>query len=377
MKLMLFLIAVGLLSMLTLSMSSGGLSETLVLHGAQVELQTLEELGAAELVRQVEAAGANTIILRVFDYEDKSNPGVYFQTEYAPVKGDLLDDLLQQAHLAGLRVFAWMTTLNLPWMLQEHPEWAVIGYDWDEEQYTAATGWYRRVSPFVPAFIDYLKSLYRDLARYDLEGIMFQDDLYLGDNEDFNYYAERAYFERFGRWPRIERFYDDEGNPTAEGEGWIGWKAERLMELAGEVVEAVRSVNPRIKFGMDAYWETVLEPENGRAWFAQDARLALERGIDHLIVMSYHRSMAEEYELTIEQALALLGLMTERGLELAGEALVMKVQVEDFDLEEELPSEEIEGALAAIKGAGCSNIVYYPHRADLPFELIRGYFADR
>jgi len=59
-----------------------------------------------------------------------------------------------------------------------------------------------------------------------------------------------------------------------------------------------------------------------------------------------------------------------------GEALVMKAQVADFDEDEVLPSSEIEGALAAIKGAGCRNIVYYPHRADLPFELIRKYFAD-
>jgi len=171
-------------------------------------------------------------------------------------------------------------------------------------------GWYRRVSPFVPEFIDYLKGLYQDLARYDLDGIMFQDDLYLGDNEDFNYYAASAYFERFGRWPRIERFYDDKGNPTAEGEEWIKWKAERLMEVAREIMEAVRSINPGMEFGLDAYWETVLEPENGRKWFSQDARLALESKFDYLIVMSYHRSLAKEDGLTIEQALDLLGLMT-------------------------------------------------------------------
>jgi len=285
-------------------------SETVDLRGAQVELWTLEELGPAELVRQVAAAGANLIILRVFDYEDEPNPGVYFRTEHAPVKEDLLSALLAQARPAGLRVFAWMTTLNLPWVLQEHPDWAIVGYDWDKEQYTLAMGWYRRVSPFVPEFIDYLKGLYQDLARYDLDGIMFQDDLYLGDNEDFNYYAASAYFERFGRWPRIERFYDDKGNPTAEGEEWIKWKAERLMEVAREIMEAVRSINPGMEFGLDAYWETVLEPENGRKWFSQDARLALESKFDYLIVMSYHRSLAKEDGLTIEQALDLLGLMT-------------------------------------------------------------------
>jgi biofilm PGA synthesis lipoprotein PgaB len=369
------LITVGLIT-LVLGIGSGGLGDNVGLHGAQVELWTLEEVGVAELVHQVAAAGADTIILRVFDYEDEPNPGVYFQTELAPVKRDILRDLLEQAHAAGLRVFAWMTSLNLPWVLREHPDWAVVGYDWDEERYTADTGWYWRVSPFVPEFIDYLKGLYRDLARYELDGIMFQDDLYLGDNEDFNYYARKAYYERFGRWLRIERLYDDEGNPTAEGQEWIRWKAERLMEVAVQVMDAVRNVNPGMEFGLDAYWETVLEPENGRIWFAQDARLALERGIDHLIVMSYHRSMAEEYGLTVEQALDLLELMTRKGLELVGEVLVMKVQVEDFAEEEALPPEEIEGALAAIKGAGCTNIVYYPHRADLPFELISQYLAD-
>jgi len=69
--------------------------------------------------------------------------------------------------------------------------------------------------------------------------------------------------------------------------------------------------------------------------------------------------------------------MTEKGLGLAGEALVMKAQVADFDLGEVLALEEIEAALAAIRRAGCRNIVYYPHRPDLPFELIRKYFADQ
>jgi len=205
MKLRLFLIAVGLLSLLTLSTGSRLPSETVELHGAQVELSTLEELGPAELVRQVAAAGANTIILRVFDYEDEPNPGVHFQTDFAPVKDDLLGDLLVQAHLAGLHVFAWMTSLNL-----------------------------------------------------------------------------------------------DEGNPTAEGWEWIEWKARRLMEVAGQLMEAVKGVNPEIKIGLDAYGETLLEPEKGRIWFAQDAQLALESKFDYLIVMSYHRSLAKEYGLTIE-----------------------------------------------------------------------------
>lgn len=120
----------------------------------------------------------------------------------------------------------------------------------------------------------------------------------------------------------------------------------------------------------------MLKPDNGRIWFAQDVKLAVEKGIEYVFLMSYHRSMAQEYDLTIEQALELLGLMTRKGLELVGEALVMKVQVADFDEEEILPADEIEGALAAIKGAGCQNVVYYPHRPDLPFDVIRSYFES-
>ena len=107
--------------------------------------------------------------------------------------------MVEKAHKENIQVFAWMTTLDCPWVLADHPEWGVVAYDWETGDYLTNASWWLRVSPFNTQHVEYLKELYADLAQYDIEGIVFQDDLYLTDNEDFSWYAAAAYSQEFGK----------------------------------------------------------------------------------------------------------------------------------------------------------------------------------
>ncbi|MFQ6059591.1 MAG: poly-beta-1,6-N-acetyl-D-glucosamine N-deacetylase PgaB, partial [Anaerolineae bacterium] len=247
---------------------------------------------------------------------------------------------------------------------------------WESGEYITNANWYLRASPFRPEHVQYLRDLYQDLAAYDIDGIMFQDDLYLAWNEDFSDYAKSAYQSRFGRELDPLAMYDEDGGPTPEGWEWAHWKAEQLVSLVSEVMDAVHSVNPDVKCALDTYYESVLEPDNGLVWFGQDVQLAVEQGCDYIAVMSYHRGIAEERGLTIDQAIQLLGAMTQEAMGLAGvDAVVMKVQTEDFETGEVLPTWEIGDVMSTLSDAGCRNIAYYPHRSDLPFGVIRCHFA--
>lgn len=72
----------------------------------------------------------------------------------------------------------------------------MLSFDPESGKYVREKYWYRRASPFCEDFVSYLKELYGDLASYPLDGILTQDDLYLGEWEDFGEWARKAFEEK-------------------------------------------------------------------------------------------------------------------------------------------------------------------------------------
>jgi len=344
------------------------------IFGAQYDPSDIYNTDVSILIHQLKEAGVNTLIFRAFDYEYEplSDCGVYFETDHAPVKKDLLKEVVEKAHKENIHVFAWMTTLDCPWILADHPEWGVVAYDWDQNEYVTNASWWLRISPFNKEHWEYLKELYTDLAQYDIEGVVFQDDLYLADDEDFSSFAQEAYKKEFGKPLLIENLYDEYDNPTPEGKKWIDWKCETLMKMCKEIMDCVHTVKPDCKFLIDLYYEGVYQPENCRQWYSQDAELAMQSGFDYLYVMSYHHFVAGELGLTTEEAIDLLAEMTTTGMDMVGpDKLIMKVQVYDWFTDNPVEDWEIERAYTVLVGAGCLHIAYTPHHDQVPFKLIR------
>lgn len=344
------------------------------IFGAQFDADDLYNADIDKLMHQLTQAGVNTLVFRVFDneYEPLSDCGVYFKTDYAPVKKDLLKEVVEKAHKENIQVFAWMTTLDCPWVLVDHPEWGVVAYDWETHKYVTNASWWLRISPFNEQHREYLKKLYTDLAQYDIEGIVFQDDLYLTDNEDFSTYAAEAYKKEFGKDLSIFNMFDEYDALTYEGEQWVDWKCTTLMDMCKEIMDAVHEVNPDCKFLIDMFYEGVYNPENCRRWYALDAELAIQSGFDYVYVMSYHYFMAGDLNLTVEEAIDLLEELTKTGIDLVGaEKLIMKVQVYNWFTDEPVQPWEIERAYTVLMRAGCRHIAYTPHHDEVPFELIR------
>jgi biofilm PGA synthesis lipoprotein PgaB len=347
--------------------TSSPIPDTEVVRAAQVfPYEDFRE----EFISEIKAAGVNMIFYEVFGWG-----GVYFNTTYAPVLDDLLNHTIEVAHANGIKVYAWMTILSLDWVLQEHPEWAVIAYDYNTGEYMVGQGYYR-ASPFVPEFIDYLKNLYRDLARYDIDGIMFQDDLVLGFNEDFSTYANASYYADFGRSLDPLDMYDLSkwGIQTEAGWEWIRWKSVKLMTLANQVMNAVHQVNPKVKFVLDAYAGTTYMPVDSVTWFGQNITLAVEYNFDYVAIMSYQHGLAKIYNMTMDEACLLMKNMTEAAVRMTGNAskVIMKIQAHDFDTSEVLSEEEIRNTLEAILSTGYLDvgIGYFAHRPDLPLKTI-------
>src|SRR4030043_1233990 len=240
-------------------------------QASYLEGKTLEEV--EKRMKELKNAGVDTVILRVFQNRgDRTYPfaagkreeGVYFKTEFAPVVDDLLGKLTEIVHRNGLEIFAWMTTRYANYGLEGSPEYRCTKYNFETKKMETARGF----NLFHPEVVKRLGNLFRDLGRYPIDGILFQDDLTLKHDEDFSPEANKAFLKEFGYSPHPDLFYVD---PYKSESGkyyvkaysdkfwvWANWKNRWLMNVAKQLMTAAKESNPRLKFGINLYYETVL-----------------------------------------------------------------------------------------------------------------------
>ncbi|MCK5236805.1 MAG: hypothetical protein KAR06_07450, partial [Deltaproteobacteria bacterium] len=177
------------------------------LRAVQVSLfhgKTIDEIDSE--LKLLKNAGVDTVILRVFHnpgdryhgiIKGRAESGVYFNTEHAPVIGDVLGSVAKLTKANGLKLFAWMTTKYADYGLENTASSSCVKYDLEKNGYAECRG----LDLFSENSLEHLKGLYKDLARYEIDGILFQDDLVLRHTEGFSLDARRAFAGEFGYMP--------------------------------------------------------------------------------------------------------------------------------------------------------------------------------
>lgn len=357
---------------------------------AQVSLfycQNLEDV--EKRIRGMAEAGVNTLIVRVFQNEGdrpygfvtpQYPSGVYFRTRYAPVVGDVLGPVASIANRHGLRVFAWMTTRLANYGFEDREGLRGFLYDFEKKTTAPAKGF----NLFRREVVTRLEGLYSDLARYPIDGILLQDDLILRHNEGFSPEALKLFFQDHGYVPDPSLFY----GKTSGNEGgknvvsfytdrfwtWARWKNQKILNLAERLMDTARKVKPDLRFAINLYYESVLDPEKAMAWYSQSIEEARDFPFDYFSIMAYHRQMQEEMGLTMEETLNLMPHLTERAIEMAGDParVLMKVQVVDWNDSRLLPQEETEKVLRTVWEKQETHIAIVPYQPDFPMDkLIR------
>jgi biofilm PGA synthesis lipoprotein PgaB len=359
---------------------------------AQVLLFRGESLAAVEEnLARLKEAGVDTIFVRVFqnrwdrpliyDGRPAKSTGVWFRTGAAPVVEDRLSGIAAACRRQGLAVFAWMTTRSCDWLLSARPDLAELKFD-------PGTGKVVRSSSlniFHPAVRRHLAALYRDLARHDIDGILFQDDLVLKAGEGFSPEAIEAYLEAGG--PAVSPallFAPPPGSgaaaifsPGAYREAfwpWAAWKNRELLRLADSLMAEARAVRPGLRFALNLYYETVLNPRMALAWYAQSIQTAGAHPFDYYSLMSYHRQIARELSYTPAEALEAIAVMSRQAAAAAGDPakVIVKIQALDWDTHRLIPGAELDRALAA-PAPGVS-LAFVRSLDDPPLEIVRKHF---
>jgi biofilm PGA synthesis lipoprotein PgaB len=355
------------------------------LRAVQVMLFNAESYGEMEReLRSLKRAGVDTVIVRVFHNRDdrvypfvkaQAPSGVYFRTTHAPVVSDVLSNVLTIAHKNGLRVFAWMTTRYADYGLEDKPDLACKGYDMSARKIVRCRGF----DMFNEKAVRHLEGLYSDLASYSIDGILFQDDLFLRHNEGFGGYAEALFKRDRGKVIDPEKFYlRSDGTRyvryTPSFWEWAIWKNKRLLMVAERLKRVVKERNPRIKFAINLMYENVMNPPFALAWLSQDLVSAKRTGFDYYSIMAYHRQMAEELNKEPEEVKELIGRMVEEAARIVGEPhkVLIKLQTIDWKTQEPLSNAEVVALIRSIKGIEDVSLAVVPYRADFPFEELGG-----
>ena len=176
---------------------------------------------------------------------------------------------------AGFQVYAWMPVLCYPWM-SENTDNAIAASEPDK------LGWYTRATPFSPQVREYAKGLVRDLALYaPIDGILFQDDLYMNDFEDFSPYAKKVFKEKFGENLTRENLENDKDLMQK----WTKLKTDTLNNLTLELIDVAKYYRPELKTARNIYPVVITQPES-EEWFAQNYNDYLDL-YDYVVIMAY------------------------------------------------------------------------------------------
>lgn len=345
-------------------------------------------------IKVLKEAGVDTLIFRVFQNKGDriykfANPqyeeGVYFKTEHAPVVDDLLGKVAEIAHRNGLELFAWMTTRYAAYGYDGHPELHGKSYNFETKKLEVAKGF----NLFRPDVLKRLEGLFRDLGSYPIDGILFQDDLILKHNEDFSTEANKAFFKEFGYSPHPDLFYID---PYKSESGkyyvkaysdkfwiWASWKNRWLMSVAKQLMTAARESNPKLQFGINLYFETVLNHSNSVAWFSQTLSEALGKGFDYYAIMAYHRQTMNELNMELQKAIDLMAEVTQKAVKSIGDPfqVMIKIQVLDWKSYEVIPTKEVEALLSGILSHGEVSLAFVPYIEQFPLHQLKGKWAHQ
>ena len=289
----------------------------------------------------------NTVYIQAFADEDGDGniDQVYFMNDKVKVKADLLSHVIYRLNeqLGNVKIYAWIPVLSYDFMTDDGNN--VILADQKEH-----AGWYKRATPFNEKTKIDAESLITSLAAYNnIDGILFQDDLYMNDFEDYSIYGQRAFYEAFGKPLNKDSLQDKDIKRR-----WSELKTETLNDLTVDLANKAKVFRPNLKVARNIY-PIVITDKNAQEWFAQNFEDYLEL-YDYVVVMLY-----PEMEGVDDADLWIKDVVNKSLISPQAQAkVVFKLQGYDWNTEAWISHDLMKHRIDLIKSEHGLNIAQYP-----------------
>ncbi len=332
-----------------------------LIRAVQVDLDSIYDPHSYEqmdknlglLIERLVALQVNTVFLQAFaDPDGDGNiDSVYFHNRVLPVRADIFSHAAHQiANRGGMHVYAWLPVLS--YILPDREltrSLRVMEVDTNNNR-VPSSSWYHRLSPHSAQVREIVSSIYADLAAHcQIDGILFQDDAYLSDFEDFNPAA--AGFNDQYLPADVTRSWLREYSDMHRQ--WARKKTELLIDFTKSLTSAVKKYRPVAEFARNLYSRVLIRPDS-ELWFAQDYDLFL-KNYDQVVVMAYPQM---EEAGNVHQWLAdLVTLVNNKG---GIDRTIFKLQAYDWKAKSWVSSDLLLEEMRDILAAGGRHLGYYP-----------------
>ncbi|MFC1498689.1 poly-beta-1,6-N-acetyl-D-glucosamine N-deacetylase PgaB [Verrucomicrobiota bacterium] len=306
-----------------------------------------QERNLGKFLDRMVAMQPDTVYLQAFaDPDGDGNvDSVYFPNRILPMRADLLNRVANQLIIREFTVYVWMPTLSIVLPNKELNERLLV-----RPASGGISDGYRRLTPFSKATVLLMTRLYEDLAAHvKFHGVLFQDDAYLSDDEDFHPAAIKYYKKYFGMTD-----FSMAKLSVKRKRRMILLKRTRLNKFTESLMEATRKYRPFSKFARNIYAPVLLNPES-EEWFSQSYKDFL-RTYDKVVVMAY-----TEHEGIFREITWLRKLVEEAGKHPNGiDKTVFKIQTYNWQKHKWLSEREVVDKLRKLVAAGAKHVAYYP-----------------
>ncbi len=336
-----------------------------------------------QLLADFKKNGVDTLIIRVFhnkgdryhcNLKSDISEGVYFKTRHLPLIEDILSDFVRLSKARGFKVFAWMTTRYASYGRTDLTR--VRGYSFEKDCYFDTKG----INLFDTKNQNFIKSVFRDLASYRIDGILLQDDLFLRHNEGFCEESDLEFQKIYGKKPLPQELYIRNGNQIRYTElfyRWRDFKSKKMSELISDLKNAIKEVNPDIKLAVNLTYESITNPKGALLWLSHNLE-DLKDVADYFSIMAYHRQIMDELNLNIKDTREFLARMTERCHEIFKQEInrvIFKLQIKDWKTNEPINENELYYVTEDCYNMQDFSIAIVPYPPDIPERFVKKLFS--
>ncbi len=285
---------------------------------------------------RLERMGVTKIIYRVF-HDNIRDGGLYFKNTQFKTLNPYLEQLIAEFDFGKLELCAWMIGRQFKWIAST--------FLFDYQYKNGDRQLVPKLDLFNPDAIQKLIVVYKELASHKIDCILIQDDFTLRHNEGFSNWG-KAQFAIAAKVPARENLMMAAN--TLYSLNWKRVKINQLNKVLKRIVENCKKVNSAIKVGINIYYETPIQVEKAEAWYSHNLREILNTGIDYIYLMSYHRQIKKEMQLSETRNRIFFKQIVDRAYEICKEKLIVKIQIRDWETGRRIPVSEIKAYLSLI-----------------------------
>ena len=313
------------------------------------ENSTQEAINLGRLLDRIKAMKINTVFLQAFSDPDGDGnaDALYFPNRHMPVRRDLFNRVAWQLRTrSNVSVYAWMPVLSfiIPGMesLRVHRL--------EQGKVVINNSEYLRLSPFNKQAQGLIEDIYEDLALHaSFAGLLFHDDAYLSDYEDFSASALQAAASALGQ--------NKVGVKELTGplkDKWRLLKTDRLTQFTLSLANKVKYYRPSIKTARNIYANVILN-DNSQEWFNQSYPQML-RSYDYTAIMAMPYMEQSQYPQQWLSKLIQQAAISDPGFN----KTLFELQSVDWRTQTPIPNNILNSQFRLLMRQGVKHIGYYP-----------------